>query len=163
MNQTAQVPLWVAVVIAVAAPVFSFLGVLLAQSFTRNSSERAERRLRREETMRMLRWAADLAASDVRPRAAVGIAALDALNESEVLDAEDQLLISGVLDAVVEPATETYDEGDEIEEGPMAKTIRVTRAQVRAARLIVERADRGIGTASAAVKAIAKAKPVTSK
>ncbi len=45
----------------------------------------------------------------------------------------------------------------------MAKTIRVTRAQVRAARLIVERADRGIGTASAAVKAIAKAKPVTSK
>lgn len=112
MNQTAQVPLWVAVVIAIAAPVFS----LLAQNFTRNSSERAERRLRREETMRMLRWAADLAASDVGPRAAVGIAALDALDESEVLDAEDQALISAVLDAVVEPAAETYDEGDEIEE-----------------------------------------------
>jgi hypothetical protein len=45
----------------------------------------------------------------------------------------------------------------------MAKTIRVKRAQVRAARLIVDRANRGIGTASAAVKAIAEAKPHTPK
>lgn len=41
----------------------------------------------------------------------------------------------------------------------VAKTIKVSRAQVRAAKLIVERAERGIGEASPAVRAIARAKP----
>jgi hypothetical protein len=39
------------------------------------------------------------------------------------------------------------------------KTVKVSRAQVAAAKLIVERAERGIGTASVAVRAIADAKP----
>lgn len=42
----------------------------------------------------------------------------------------------------------------------MAKTLQATRAQVHAAKLIVDRASRGIGQASPAVRAIAKAKPV---
>jgi hypothetical protein len=42
----------------------------------------------------------------------------------------------------------------------MAKTVKANRAQVRAARLIVSRASRGIGQASAAVRAIANAEPV---
>ena len=41
----------------------------------------------------------------------------------------------------------------------MPRTIRATRAQVRAAKLIVERAERGIGEASPAVRAIARARP----
>lgn len=41
----------------------------------------------------------------------------------------------------------------------MAKTLTANRAQVRAARLIVKRAQRGIGQASPAVRAIAAAKP----
>ena len=45
----------------------------------------------------------------------------------------------------------------------MGKTIKVTRTQVLAARLIVKRADRGIGTASEAVRAIAGAKPAAPK
>jgi len=40
----------------------------------------------------------------------------------------------------------------------LAKTVTVNRAQVRAARLIVSRAARGIGEASPAVRAIAQAK-----
>lgn len=39
------------------------------------------------------------------------------------------------------------------------KTVKVTRAQVRAAKLIVDRASRGIGFATPAVKAIANARP----
>lgn len=42
----------------------------------------------------------------------------------------------------------------------MAKTLKVNRAQVRAARLIVSRASRGIGQAGPAVRAIAQAKRV---
>jgi hypothetical protein len=41
----------------------------------------------------------------------------------------------------------------------MPKTVTANRAQVRAARLIVARAQRGIGVASPAVRAIAQAKP----
>lgn len=41
----------------------------------------------------------------------------------------------------------------------MPRTLKVTRAQVHAARLIVERAERGIGEASPAVRAIAEAQP----
>lgn len=41
----------------------------------------------------------------------------------------------------------------------MPRTIKATRAQVRAAQLIVERAERGIGEASPAVRAIAEARP----
>ena len=66
----------------------------------------------------MLRWAADLAASEEGRRAAVGIAALDALDDSELLDAEDQALISAVLETVVGAQVETYDEGNEIVEEP---------------------------------------------
>lgn len=40
----------------------------------------------------------------------------------------------------------------------MPKTIKINRAQVRAARLIVKRAERGIGHASPAVIAMANAK-----
>lgn len=42
----------------------------------------------------------------------------------------------------------------------MAKTVEANRAQVRAAKLIVSRASRGIGQASPAVEAIARAEPV---
>lgn len=41
----------------------------------------------------------------------------------------------------------------------MAKTVRVTRAQVSAARLLVKRAEKGLGTAGPAVRAIANARP----
>lgn len=41
----------------------------------------------------------------------------------------------------------------------MAKVIWVNRAQVRAARLLVKRAERGIGEASPAIRAIANARP----
>ena len=45
----------------------------------------------------------------------------------------------------------------------MPKIVKVNRAQVHAARLIVSRAARGIGQASPAVHAIANAKPARSE
>ena len=44
------------------------------------------------------------------------MAALDALEESELLQADDQALISAVLDAVVEPIVDDDDEGDVVQE-----------------------------------------------
>src|SRR4051794_39914907 len=99
--------------------------------------------------------AAELAVDTDVGRSAVGVAALDALEESALLQADDQALISAVLDAVVEPAVGAYDEGDFVQAvESVAKTLKVNRAQVRAARLIVSRASRGLGEASPAVRAI---------
>lgn len=65
----------------------------------------------REETMRMLRWASESAASgDNTVLAGIGLAALDALGDSELLQAEDQVFIDKVLDAVLERPVARYHE-----------------------------------------------------
>jgi len=74
---------------------------------------------RREETMRLLRWAAEQATSSEGAQDAwrVGLATLDALGASELLQKEDQALIDAVLTALyVEPEAEYAEaaaEGDE--------------------------------------------------
>jgi hypothetical protein len=112
----AQVPIWVVLVIAVGSPLLAFCGVVLAQWLTRKTANESEIRWQREETMRMLRWAADLASEQDPNRSAVGIAALDALDDSPLLQPEDQLLISAVLEAIVAPLAEQYDVNDEVQE-----------------------------------------------
>lgn len=49
-------------------------------------------------------------------RSTVGVAALAALEEAELLQEDDQALISAVLDAVVEPVVDHYDDGDDVRE-----------------------------------------------
>lgn len=43
------------------------------------------------------------------------------------------------------------------------RVLKVDRAQVRAAKLILKRAERGLGTASPAIRAIANAKPAQNR
>lgn len=111
-----QVPLWVAIVLAVGAPALAFGGALTGQIFSRRAANEQDVRWHREESMRILRWAAELAAEPQGSRSAVGVASLEALERSELLQAADQVLISAVLIAVVEPVTEHYTEGDIVEE-----------------------------------------------
>lgn len=67
----------------------------------------------REETMRMLRWAGENAARrDNAALAAVGVAALDALGSSELLQAEDQAFIEKVLDAILANPVAAYTEAE---------------------------------------------------
>jgi hypothetical protein len=74
---------------------------------------------RREETMRLLRWAAEQATDDNDDRAVVGIRVLEALGGSELLQAEDQGLIDAVVDALLEEPESAYAEaqssGDEVQ------------------------------------------------
>lgn len=109
-----QIPLWVAVVIAVGSPLLAFLGVTLGQWAGRRGAQEAEVRWRREETMRMLRWAADLATSSEPTKSDLGVAALAGLQHSEILQPPDQELISNILDAIVEPAEDVYTGGDAV-------------------------------------------------
>lgn len=72
---------------------------------------------RREETMRMLRWAAENAANqDNDTLARVGVAALDALGGSELLQSEDQAFIDNILDAILEqPVAQYHDTSGQVD------------------------------------------------
>lgn len=60
----------------------------------------------------MLRWASEQAASAEPAKARMGIAALDALSGSELLQEPDGMIVDAVLDSLLEEPVE------EIEEGP---------------------------------------------
>ena len=113
-------PLWAAIVVAVGSPLVSFLGVWLGLRRTATSEATSDRRLRHEEFLRNVRWAADLATAG-DDRAAVGVAVLRALRRSardpgSVLEDEDRLLIEAVLATVEGPAVQAYSSGDTVEE-----------------------------------------------
>jgi hypothetical protein len=107
------VPTWAAISVSIGTPVLTFLGVLLAQFLTRKSATELEVRSKREETMRNLRWAAELAVSGDPTQAKLGVSQLVALGDSDLLDDAQQLFIDAALSAVVEdPADEIGDDAD---------------------------------------------------
>jgi hypothetical protein len=73
-------------------------------------------RSRREETHRVLRWAAELAVSDNEGQAKLGVSQLNALGDSDLLDDAQQLFVDAALQAVVdEPADEIDEAGNDAE------------------------------------------------
>jgi hypothetical protein len=80
----------------VVAPLLALGGVLLGHALARRSAREVEVRWQREETMRMLRWAADHAAGDGRARG-IGVEALRGLSRSALLKPDDLDLVSAVL------------------------------------------------------------------
>jgi hypothetical protein len=83
-----------------------------ATASERNTHE-LETRSRREETLRNLRWAAELAVSDDDRTAQLGVAELNALAESDLLDESQQLFIDAALDSVIEEPEDEIDESEE--------------------------------------------------
>jgi hypothetical protein len=80
----------------VGTPVLAFLGALLGQRGARRTALELERWRRREETMRMLRWAVEMTTDDDRRRSHAGLATLDALLDSPLLDVDDKPLVARV-------------------------------------------------------------------
>ena len=137
---------------------------------------------RREETMRMLRWASEHAASSDDAKARMGIAALDALSDSELLQEQDQALVDAVIDSLLEePLEEIEALGDDVEvvevdddpegqdsdyptsegDAAMPKVVKVTPAQVNAAKLKVKRSTATGRYVKTSVSQIANAKRAT--
>jgi hypothetical protein len=71
--------------IGFATPVLAFAGVLFGQLITRKGADELEVRSKREELLRMLRWASELAISDDESKARLGVAQLRALLHSSLL------------------------------------------------------------------------------
>lgn len=108
-------PYWVLIVLAVATPLLAFGGALIGQVVARKGAREQEVRWQREESMRLLRWGAELAADSQEERNAMGAAALRALSRSALLQDVDRVLIFAILDVVVDRAGGAYHEGDRLE------------------------------------------------
>ena len=87
------------------APAFSFAGAYLGYRRARSADLALDRWRRREETMRMVRWAADKALAEEEAVRPVGVSALDALRRAELLQPEDERLVEEIAEAVAVVST----------------------------------------------------------
>ena len=111
-----SLPTWAVWTLAFGSPVLAFVGVLIGQVITRRGATELEIRLKREEVMRILRWAAELAVSDDQAHARLGVAQLGALLESELLDEEEKDFVQAALTAVVRVPVERIEQlGGDVE------------------------------------------------
>lgn len=98
-----------------AVALIALAGVLIAQGVLVFHALLARRDARREELLRNVRWAAEMAAGPDAGNRAIGVAALDVLDGSSLAGKEEQALITAVLETLVNRVEETYTEGDEFQ------------------------------------------------
>jgi hypothetical protein len=111
-------PIWLSILLSVV----TLAGVLITAYLirrtgreTRTSAEELDRRGKREETMRTLRWSAERAISKDDGESRMGIAALSSIGRSPWLETEDQDLIDSVIASLTASAVQAYHELDEPE------------------------------------------------
>lgn len=93
-----------------ASGVLAFFGAVVGHLLGRRTAREQERWRRREETMRMIRWAAELATARETDQVELGVTALTALVRSPLVDGEDVASLRSVLRA----ARRGYDGGEEV-------------------------------------------------
>jgi hypothetical protein len=89
---------------ALVAPVAALAGVWIGALMTRRSDKELEHWRRREETMRMLRWAGEQLDSNHAGVRRLGLVTLSELVRSELLQPEDAALVTEVFDTALEEA-----------------------------------------------------------
>lgn len=105
-----SLPLWAVFAVSFGSPLLAFLGVLFAQFIGRKGARELETRSKREETLRTMRWAAELSASKEDRLANLGVAELEALLDSDLLEESEKTFVEAALTAVYEDPEERLDE-----------------------------------------------------
>jgi hypothetical protein len=85
---------------------------VVAQLVSRRGAQELETRSKREEVMRDLRWAAELAVSDDVRKARLGNRELKALQTSEMLDPTEVDFIYAALDAALDVPVHAIEQAD---------------------------------------------------
>lgn len=94
----------------------TFIGSFVALAVSRLRDRELETRSMREETLRNMRWAAELSASEKPRLATLGVAELEALLDSDLLEETEKVFVEAALGAVYEVAEEELDQlGDDAE------------------------------------------------
>jgi hypothetical protein len=111
---TTLIPI-VASAIALATAVLSYGMSRKAHSLSVRTADRQNARSRSEETMRLLRWAVELATDPNVSRCVAGVAALQALDDAHVVLRADRAFVHAVAAAVVAAADDefAYSEDDQ--------------------------------------------------
>ena len=98
-----ELPLWAVYAVTFGTPASALLGVLISHVLTHRANTQLEDRSKREETLRMLRWAAELAVSGDNAKANLGVKQLASLGASELLDDDEQVFVDAALEAAQTP------------------------------------------------------------
>jgi hypothetical protein len=105
-----SLPTWAVYLLGFGTPVLAFAGGLIGQLVTRRVAEELERRSKREEVMRILRWAAELGVSSDEAKAALGRAELETLLDSDLLDRGEADFVQTALEATLERRVEQIEQ-----------------------------------------------------
>ena len=111
-----SLPTWAVWTLSFGSPALAFVGVVIGQVIIRRGARERETRAKREEVMRILRWAAELAVSDDQGHSRLGVAELGALLGSELLDDEEKDFVQAALTAVVRvPVHQIEELGEDVQ------------------------------------------------
>ena len=92
-----SLPTWAVYLVAFGTPVLAFIGGLIGQLIGRRGAVELERRSKREEVMRNLRWAAELAVSPDEGKAQLGVAQLRSLFDSQIIGEDEKEFVLAAL------------------------------------------------------------------
>lgn len=98
------------IITPIASAALAFAGAVVGQWWSRRSARELDHWRRREETMRLFRWAVELAVDDRPARAEAGLRTLTELTDSELLQPEDAVLVTGIADMFLEDPLDAYTE-----------------------------------------------------
>lgn len=114
VKQTTILPVWLVVVLTVVPAFLTGAAAVLAAwlAGSRKAAKQLDTWRRREETMRLLRWATDKSTSRIDGERVLALAVLDALDNSKptMLQEQDQGILDAVLDALLADATSVVEQ-----------------------------------------------------
>lgn len=94
-------PTWAVWVLSFGSPALTAVIAVVAQYLNRRAARELETRSRREEVLRNLRWAAELAVSEDVRQARLGMEELQALRDSQILSSTEEGFIDAALRAAI--------------------------------------------------------------
>ena len=109
-------PTWAVWLLSFGSPTLTAAIAIVGQHISRRGARELETRSKREEVLRNLRWAAELAVSDDVRKARLGIQELKALQNSKMFSpAEVDFIYAALAAALDEPRQAIEQAGDEVE------------------------------------------------
>jgi hypothetical protein len=103
---TAQLPIWAVYAVGFGTPASAFVGVMLTGLLGRRSAAEIERRSRREEVMRLMRWSAEMAIDADERKRQLGAQQLTVLADSELLGMPEKPLVDAALESALAEAVD---------------------------------------------------------
>jgi hypothetical protein len=92
-----SLPTWAVYALAFGTPALTAAIAFLGQFYSRRATRELEARSRREEVLRNLRWAAELAVSEDTAKSRLGIEELEALRDSKLLSRTEEGFVAAAL------------------------------------------------------------------